>query len=150
MLADLAERGRKPALGDRCGDEIENVPLSLGQRVSHEHRPPVVLNALTVLNTSSPCQFFCCDFATIYIRGEDLPMSWIQVIVTAAAALAAMRAAIERGDLDEAARQGALAGPAVVERALASRDRRIQLAAIAASPIVQHRAELLAPLARLA
>jgi hypothetical protein len=77
-------------------------------------------------------------------------MSWIQVIVTAAAAMAAMRAAIERGDLDEAARQGALAGPAVVERALASRDRRIQLAAVAAAPIVEDRAELLAPLARLA
>jgi hypothetical protein len=61
-----------------------------------------------------------------------------------------MRAAIERGDLDEAARQGALAGPAVVERALASRDRMIQLAAIAAAPIVEDRAELLAPLAHLA
>src|SRR5215510_9913090 len=65
VLADLAERGGEPALDDRSGDEIENVPLSLGQRVSHEHRPPVVLNALTVLNTSSPCQFFYCDFATI-------------------------------------------------------------------------------------
>lgn len=77
-------------------------------------------------------------------------MSWIQVIVTAAAAMAAMRAAIQRGDLDEAARQGALAGPAVVERALASRDRMTQLAAIAAAPLVEDRAELLAPLARLA
>lgn len=77
-------------------------------------------------------------------------MSWLQVIVMAAAGTAAMRAAFERGDLDEAARLGSLAGPAVVERALAARDRTTQLAAIAAAPIVEDRAELLAPLARLA
>jgi hypothetical protein len=69
---------------------------------------------------------------------------------TAAAAIAAMRAAYERGDLDEAARRGALAGPAVVERALASSDRVTQLAAIAAAEIVEDRAELLGPLARVA
>ena len=68
----------------------------------------------------------------------------------AAAGLASMRAALERGDLDEAARQGALDGPAVVERGLASADRATRLAAIAAAPIVEDRAELLAPLARLA
>ena len=61
-----------------------------------------------------------------------------------------MRAAMERGDVDEAARQGALAGPVVVERALASRDRTTRLAAIAAAPLVEDRAELLAPLARAA
>lgn len=67
-----------------------------------------------------------------------------------AAGIAAMRAAFERGDLDEAARQGAIAGPAVVERALASPDRATRLAAIAAAPIVEDRAELLAALARVA
>src|SRR4051812_27938193 len=61
-----------------------------------------------------------------------------------------MRAAYERGDLDEAARRGALAGPAVVERALTSSDRVTQLAAIAAAPVVEDRAELLGPLARIA
>lgn len=68
----------------------------------------------------------------------------------AAAGTAAMRAAVDRGDLDEAARLGALAGPAVVERALGSRDRSTQLAGIAAAPLVEDRAELLAPLARVA
>lgn len=77
-------------------------------------------------------------------------MSWLQVLVVAAAGTAAMRAAARRGDLDEAARQGALAGPAVVERALAARDRATQLAGIAAAVLVEDRAELLAPLARLA
>jgi len=77
-------------------------------------------------------------------------VSWLQVAATAAAVIAAMRAAYERGDLDEAARRGALAGPAVVERALASSDRVTQLAAIAAAPIVEDRAELLGPLARVA
>lgn len=77
-------------------------------------------------------------------------MSWLQVAATAAAVIAAMRAAYEHGDLDEAARRGALAGPAVVERALASSDRLTQLAAIAAAPIVEDRAELLGPLARVA
>src|SRR5690242_17585325 len=61
-----------------------------------------------------------------------------------------MRAALERGDLDEAARQGALAGPVVVERALRSPDRLTRLAAIAAAPITVDRAELLGPLARAA
>lgn len=64
--------------------------------------------------------------------------------------LAAMRAAFERGDLDEAARQGALAGPAVVERALASADRSTALAAIAAAPLVNDADELLPALAALA
>lgn len=77
-------------------------------------------------------------------------MSWLQVIVVAAAGTAAMRAAFERGDLDEAARQGARAGPAVVERALGSPDRLTRLAAITAAPVVEDRAELLAALARVA
>lgn len=61
-----------------------------------------------------------------------------------------MTAAMERGDLEEAARQGALAGPAVVERALGSPNRATVLAGIAAAPSTDDRAELLAPLAHLA
>ena len=61
-----------------------------------------------------------------------------------------MTAALDRGDLDEVARQGALAGPRVVERALASRDRTAQLAAIVAAPAVEDRVELLPALARVA
>ena len=49
-------------------------------------------------------------------------MSWVLV---ALAGIASMKAAMERGDLTEAARQGALAGPAIVERALASPDRMV-------------------------
>lgn len=71
-------------------------------------------------------------------------MSW----VLAVAGIAAMTAAYERGDLDECARQGALAGPAAVERALGS--PRLQLAAIAAAPAVEDAAELLPALARIA
>jgi len=66
------------------------------------------------------------------------------------AGLATMKAAIDRGDLDEAARQGQLAGPAVVERALASSDRATRLAGIVAAPVVEDRAELLPALARAA
>ncbi len=61
-----------------------------------------------------------------------------------------MTAAVDRGDLDEAARQGALAGPAVVERALASKVRATVLAGIVAAPAVEDRAELLPALAKLA
>jgi len=77
-------------------------------------------------------------------------VGWLQIVVLGAAGVASMRAAFERGDLDEAARQGALAGPAVVERALRAADRTTQLAAIAAAPSVEDRAELLEPLARVA
>jgi hypothetical protein len=58
-----------------------------------------------------------------------------------------MTSAMQRGDRDEAARQGMLAGPGVVERALASPMRATRLAAIAAAPSVEDRAELLAALA---
>ena len=61
-----------------------------------------------------------------------------------------MRAAIDRGDVDEAARQGALAGPAVIEQALGAPDRAAKLAGIAAAPLAEDRGELLVPLARLA
>jgi len=77
-------------------------------------------------------------------------VTWFHALVMGATSAAAMRAAIERGDLDEAARQGALAGPAVVERALEAPDRLTQLAAIAAAPIVEDRPELLVALARVA
>lgn len=77
-------------------------------------------------------------------------MGWLTWVVLGASSTAAMRVALERGDLEEAQRQGMLAGPAAVERALFSRDRTTQLAAIVAAPAVEDRAELLAPLARLA
>lgn len=68
----------------------------------------------------------------------------------ALAGIAAMTDAYERGDVDEASRQGVLAGPAVVEQALASPVRATQLAAIAAAPAVEARAELLPALANVA
>jgi len=77
-------------------------------------------------------------------------MAWLHVVVLGAGGIAAMRAAFEHGDLDEAARRGALAGPAVVEQALGAPDRMTRLAAIAAAPIVEDRAELLDALARVA
>ena len=61
-----------------------------------------------------------------------------------------MKAAIDHHDLDEAARQGMLAGPAIVLHALRDHDRPAQLAGIAAAPQVEDRAELLGPLAKLA
>jgi len=72
--------------------------------------------------------------------------SWIVF----AAGLATMRAAIDRGDVDEAARQGMLAGPDVIAQALAAPDRPAKLAGIAAAPSATDREELLVPLARLA
>ena len=66
------------------------------------------------------------------------------------AGLASIRAAIERHDVDEAARQGTLAGPAVVLEALRDRDRTAQLAGIAAATHVEDRAELLGRLATIA
>ncbi len=61
-----------------------------------------------------------------------------------------MVVAFQRGDLDECARQGERAGPAAVDRALASPDRTTVLAAIAAAPAVEDRAELLPALAIVA
>jgi hypothetical protein len=104
------------------------------------------------------------------------PMSWLTVLAMGAAGALAMRAAFEHGDVEEAARRGALAGPVVIEQALGeidSRsgiagggdpdgfaggagvlprgiDRMTQLAAIAAAPLVEDRAELLAALAKVA
>ncbi|HEU0036762.1 MAG TPA: hypothetical protein VFQ53_39395 [Kofleriaceae bacterium] len=72
------------------------------------------------------------------------------IVLGAAASIATMRAAIDRGDIDEAARQGALAGPVTIERALASPDRPARLAAIAAAPVSTAPTELLDALARTA
>lgn len=77
-------------------------------------------------------------------------MTWLGAVVVAAAGLASMRAAIDRGDVDEAARQGMLAGPTVVEAALHEPDRPAQLAAIAAAPHVTSAIELLDALAEVA
>lgn len=73
-------------------------------------------------------------------------MHWLALI----AGIGSMTAALDRGDLDEVARQGALAGPATVEQALGSHDREAQLAGIVAAPAVEDRAELLPALARIA
>ena len=77
-------------------------------------------------------------------------MSWAHVLALGTAGLASMKAAMDRGDLDEATRQGALAGPAIVEAALEAVDRPTRLAAIAAAPSTEDRAELLDGLARAA
>lgn len=73
-------------------------------------------------------------------------MHWLVLV----AGIGSMTAALDRGDLDEVARQGALAGPTIVEQALGSHDRQAQLAGIVAAPAVEDRAELLPALARLA
>lgn len=70
--------------------------------------------------------------------------------VFAVAGLASMRASIDGGDVDEAARQGMLAGPKVIEQALAAPDRPAKLAGIAAAPSAVDREELLQPLFRVA
>jgi hypothetical protein len=68
----------------------------------------------------------------------------------AVAGIVSMTEAYERGDVDEASRQGMLAGPAVVEQGLRSTVRTTQLAAIAAAPSVEARPELLPMLAEVA
>jgi hypothetical protein len=77
-------------------------------------------------------------------------VGWIVWIAFGAAGLGTMRAAIDRGDVDEAARQGMLAGPATIAKALAASDRSARLAGIAAAPTAMDREELLEPLAKLA
>jgi hypothetical protein len=77
-------------------------------------------------------------------------VGWIELLVVGAAGLASMRAAIDAGDVDEAARQGVLAGPTVIEQALAAPDRAAQLAGIAAAPHADDRLELLEALAQAA
>lgn len=70
--------------------------------------------------------------------------------VLAAAGIVSMTEALERGDVDEASRQGALAGPVVVEEGLGSASRLTQLASIASAPFVEARPELLPALATVA
>ncbi len=74
----------------------------------------------------------------------------IPAVALASPSLATMKAALEKGDLDEASRQGVLAGAAAIEAALASPDRATVLAGIAAAPRVDDRAELLEALGRIA
>lgn len=68
----------------------------------------------------------------------------------ALAGITTMTDAYERGDIDEASRQGVLAGPAIVEEALGSPARTTKLAAIAAAPAVEASPELLPALAEIA
>ena len=68
----------------------------------------------------------------------------------ALAGIATMTDAFERGDVDEASRQGVLAGPAIVEEAFDAPARATKLAAIASAPHVDARPELLPGLAELA
>jgi hypothetical protein len=68
----------------------------------------------------------------------------------AVAGIVTMTEAYERGDVEEASRQGVLAGPAVVEEGLRSTTRATTLAAIAAAPYVEARPELLPLLAEIA
>src|SRR5690348_14441508 len=74
----------------------------------------------------------------------------LTILVVSAAGIGSMTAAMDRGDIDEAGRQGMLAGPVVVEKALAGPARATELAGIAAAPAVEDRAELLPALAALA
>ncbi len=71
-------------------------------------------------------------------------------MVALGAGIASMRAAMERGDIDEAGRQGMIAGPTVVEAALTAPDRAARLAAVVASQTIEDRAELLEGLAKAA
>ena len=74
----------------------------------------------------------------------------LDLFVVSVAGIGSMKAAMERGDVDEAARQGVLAGPAVVEQAMAAPARETRLAGIAAAPWVEDRDELLPALAKVA
>ena len=87
-------------------------------------------------------------FSLGFLRGLAATAGLLSV--AQAGGIAPMTAAIERGDIDEASRLGVLAGPTVIEQGLASPVRATQLAAIAAAPAVEARAELLPALATLA
>lgn len=77
-------------------------------------------------------------------------MTWVHVIAIGTAGIASMKSAFEAGDVDEAGRQGVLAGPRIVETALASPDRATRMAAIAATSATEARVELLEALATAA
>jgi hypothetical protein len=68
----------------------------------------------------------------------------------AIAGITTMTDAYQRGDIDEASRQGMLAGPAIVEQGLRSPVRATRLAAITAAPYVEARPTLLPALAEVA
>lgn len=102
---------------------------------------------MTVLNTSSPCQIFCSNFATSDDAARKI--AGVHLLIWASR-VALMVAALDRGDLDEVARQAELAGPTAVEHALGSHDRAVVIAAIVGAPAVEDRAELLPALARVA
>ena len=70
------------------------------------------------------------------VRGQDRGVLR-ELVLAGAAGLASMQAALDRGDLDEAARQGALAGPTVIADALRSPVRATQLAGIASAASAQ-------------
>jgi len=71
-------------------------------------------------------------------------------VASGVAGILSMTDAYERGDVDEASRQGVIAGPAIVEQAFDAPLRATKLAAIASAPHVEARAELLPALAELA
>jgi hypothetical protein len=73
-------------------------------------------------------------------------VSWLALV----AGIAAMRAAMEHGDVDDAARLGAAAGEPALRAALASPDRATVLGAIAAAPVADDAIELLPALAHVA
>jgi hypothetical protein len=104
-------------------------------------------------------------FLGISLLAAAVTASALAPVVLAAPGRASLIAAFERGDLDETERQGELAGPSIVEQLLRlgvrrdgsiivsagkNTDRTAVLAAIAAAPYVEDRAELLLPLADLA
>jgi hypothetical protein len=71
----------------------------------------------------------------------------IGIFSASIAGIVSMVAALDRGDVDECARQGQLAGFAVVEHALVSNAREERLAAIIAAPAIEDAVELLPVLA---
>jgi hypothetical protein len=77
-------------------------------------------------------------------------VSWLHLVAIGTAGIASMTTAMQEGNIEEAARQGMLAGPVVVEEALAAPDRATRMAAIVAAPHVDDRVELLEALAVLA
>jgi hypothetical protein len=94
---------------------------------------------------------FSLSFVGVLAAGIGFAAASATTATTAPSApTATMTDAFERGDLDEATRQGAIAGPVVVEAGLGSASRSVQLASIASAPFVEDRAELLSSLATVA
>ncbi|MDB4961416.1 MAG: hypothetical protein JWP01_1415 [Myxococcales bacterium] len=74
-------------------------------------------------------------------------MSWLHLVALGTAGIASMTTAMKEGNLEEAARQGLLAGPAVVEQALTAPDPATRMSGIVAAPHMDDRIELLEALA---